>query len=312
MKHTMEEYYTVLHFLRDFFIDREYPITFNQFNGSFNCDDLKITTEYISTHRKSYKLSGIHQGDKVVFQIPHRKYDVSDKFEINVAPSTSITPQDITVSFSESKTGEPINRTVDSESNETLEANKIHNIKYILKNTSTSLDKKAKFMSYLQSITITFNCDLDYIYLSDFVFRTDVYQRTLEDLDYHIEDAKNHIIGRISKKEIKRVPKELEHLIPKTAAAYSWLMWWENEGRVMSDGTNLARNYYDRLISDVNSVIDKWIQNYEKENEPDEINTKLVGSVRVGNPYEHFSRHTGRFSKGTHKPRNLQKQKFLF
>jgi len=309
MKYSMDKYYTVLHFLRDFFVDREYPVSFNEFNGTYNCDSVNVSTEYISTHKNSYKLAGVSNGDKVTFLIPNRKYDVSDKFEINIASSTSFSPSDIEVSFSESQTGEPIKKEVELDDTEQLAVNKIHNLQYVLKDTATSLDKKAKFMSNLQSITITFNKTLTTVYISDMVFRTDVYQRTLEDIDYHIEDAKNHIIGRISKQEITQVPTELEYLVPKAAAAYSWLMWWENEGRVMSDGTNLARNYFDRLMNDVNGVnyiIDKWIANYEKDNEVDEINTHLVGSVRVGNPHEHFSRNSRRFSKGTYKPRYLR------
>ena len=54
MKYDMKVYYTVLHFLRDFFVDREYPITFHHFRGTYDCDSVERSTEYISTHKHSY------------------------------------------------------------------------------------------------------------------------------------------------------------------------------------------------------------------------------------------------------------------
>lgn len=304
MKYEMSEYYTVLHFLRDFFVDREYPLSFVEFKGSFDCEGVEMSTEYISTHNKSYKLTGISEGDEITFLIPNRKYDTCDKFEINICSNETYNTTDIDVLFSESVTGQPLKKMISSAS-KVCEPDKINNIEYLLKDTAKTLDKKSKFMSIISSITLKFNKSFETVYLSDMLFRTIEYQRTLEDIDYHIQDAKNHILERILLTEI---PLELEHLIPKAAAAYSWLMWWENEGRVMSDGTNLARNYYDRLMNDdngVNAAIDRWLAK-QKEVEPDDINMDLVGSVRLFRN-ECVSRHSRRFSKGTFKPRNLQK-----
>lgn len=304
MKYDMKVYYTVLHYLRDFFIDREYPIRFRHFDGSYNCDEVVTSIEYISTHKYSYKISGISEGDIVTFPVHYsKKYDTCDKFEINVSSSNEFTSSDISVLFSESYTGEPVKKELTNTSNTAYEANTVYCIDYVLKNTATTLDKKNKYLNNLFGISLKFNRDFDVVYLSDMVFKTIEHQRTLEEIDYNIEDSKNHIKERICQ---KHVPEELSHLIPKGAAAYSWLMWWENEGRVMSDGTNKARNYYDRLMSEVNEAIDKWLE-YEKESEPDDINTDLVGYVRVNKHARNkcFSRNPRRFGKRINQSRYL-------
>ena len=239
MNYAMKDYYNVLHFLRDFFVDREYPLTFSEDDDISNLNNVELVTEYTSTHDNSYKITNISEGDLITFIIPYRKYDTTDKFELNILSTTSFKPSDIDIIFSESKTAEPYLKVVknakvyneDKEEITDLDADTIYNVKYTLKETATKLDKKSKQMSMLQSISLRFNDSFDMVYLSDMVFRTEVYQRTLEDIDYHFEDAKNHITSRL---RLPTIPSELEPLIPKAAAAYSWLMWWENEGRAMA------------------------------------------------------------------------------
>ena len=304
MNYAMKDYYNVLHFLRDFFVDREYPLTFSEDDDISNLNNVELVTEYTSTHDNSYKITNISEGDLITFIIPYRKYDTTDKFELNILSTTSFKPSDIDIIFSESKTAEPYLKVVknakvyneDKEEITDLDADTIYNVKYTLKETATKLDKKSKQMSMLQSISLRFNDSFDMVYLSDMVFRTEVYQRTLEDIDYHFEDAKNHITSRL---RLPTIPSELEPLIPKAAAAYSWLMWWENEGRAMGDGTELSKNYYDRLMSEVNFAIDQWL-NDNKEALPDDINTKRVGYTRLIS-HEYITRdprkHISRFDK---------------
>jgi len=301
MNYAMKDYYEVLHFLRDFFVDREYPLSFSEDYDISNLPSVTLSDEYTSTHNNSYKITNIAEGDLITFIIPYKKYDTTDKFELNVSSDTTFSPSDIDILFSESKTGEPVTRAVknakcyneDKEEITELSPNTIYNIKYTLKDTATTLDKKAEYMSMLQTITLRFNDSFDTLYLSDMVFRTRVYQRTLEDIDYHFEDAKTHIKSRLRSDNI---PLELEILIPKAAAAYSWLTWWEAEGRSMGDGTELSRNYYDRLMSEINFAIDQWLAE-NREAIEDDINTKLVGYTRLithehfpGNPRRHFKR----------------------
>ena len=288
MDNAMEDYYQILHFLRDFFVDREYPLRFNQSDDISELDNVELSEEYISTHENSYKITDIVENEEIIFQIPNRKYDTSDRFEINIALSENFNPTDIEVSFSESKRGNPKKHVLtnakcyiieNGEKKEITDCQKdtIYTIVFQIKDTFTTLDKKVFFMSALQSICLKFKDNYDYAYLSDVTFRTDVYQRTLEDLDQHIIDGQNHILSKLG---IGYIPEELTILVPKCAAAYSWIMWWENEGRSMGDGTELSRNYYDRLIAQIDASIEAWL-NAHDEILPDEINLKMLGYTWV-------------------------------
>ena len=288
MDNTIEDYYQILHFLRDFFVDREYPLRFNQDDDISNLDNVELTDECISTHENSYKITDIAADEEIVFRIPNRKYDTSDKFEINIAMSDDFKPTDIEVSFSESLTGNPKKHILTNAKCFVIEngqkkeitdcvKNTIYTISFQLKDTFTTLDKKVFYMSALQSISFKFGNNFQYAYLSDVTFRTEVYQRTLEDLDQHLIDGQNHILSKVG---IGYIPDDLKILIPKCAAAYSWIMWWENEGRAMGDGTELSRNYYDRLIAQIDSSIEAWLDQHD-EILPDEINLKMLGYTWV-------------------------------
>ena len=288
MDNTMEDYYRILHFLRDFFVDREYPLRFNENDDTSALTNVERTEEYTSTHDFSYKINDIISNEEVVFKIPNRKYDTSDRFEINISMSDDFNPSDITISFSESPKGSPKKHiltngkcfiTENGEKKEITDCKKdtIYTIVFQIKDTFTTLDKKVFFMSALQSICFEFANDYDYAYLSDVTFRTDVYQRTLEDLDQHLKDGENHILSKLS---IGYIPEELLILVPKCAAAYTFLQWWEAEGRAMGDGTELSRNYYDRLIAQIDDSIDAWLDAHP-EVQPDEINLKMLGYTWV-------------------------------
>lgn len=288
MDNTMEDYYRILHFLRDFFVDREYPLRFNEDDDISALTNVERSEEYTSTHEYSYKITNIISDKEIVFKIPNRKYDTSDRFEMNIALSEDFTPSDIKVSFSESPKGSPKKHILtngkcfiieNGEKREITECKKdtIYTIVFQIKDTYTTLDKKVFFMSALQSICFEFGNDYEYAYLSDVTFRTDVYQRTLEDLDQHLKDGENHILSKLS---IGYIPEELLILIPKCAAAYTFLQWWEAEGRAMGDGTELSRNYYDRLIAQIDASIEAWLDAHP-EVQPDEINLKMLGYTWV-------------------------------
>lgn len=288
MDNTMEDYYQILHFLRDFFVDREYPLRFNENDDISALTNVELSTDYISTHANSYKINNIIANQEVIFKIPNRKYDTSDRFEINILMSEDFSPEDITVSFSESPIGFPKKHIlsngkcythVNGERIEITDCKKdtIYTIVFQIKDTYTTLDKKVFYLSALQSICLEFANDYEYAYLSDATFRTDVYQRTLEDLDQHLIDGKNHIESKLG---IGSIPDELAILVPKCASAYTWLQWWEAEGRAMGDGTELSRNYYDRLIAQIDASIDAWLDAHP-EILPDEINLKLLGYTWV-------------------------------
>lgn len=288
MENTMADYYKLLHFLKDFYVDREYPLTFNESDNTSLILDCELSDAYISSHEKSYKISNIKGNELITFIIPIRKYDTSDKFEINIATEQELSVDSIKVCLSESYSGMPYKKVLkngrcfneDGEKITTLEPQKIYTIEYLMKDTQIKLDKKQQSISNIRSISLVFAEDIDVIYLSDMTFRTNVYHRTLEDLDYHMTDGYNHVLTRSRQPEI---PQALESLVWRASAAYSWLMWWENEGKPMDDGSNDGKNYATRLLSEVDNAIDLWLMDNDTALE-DEINMKVVGYTEVNLP----------------------------
>lgn len=273
MLYTMTKYYDTLQFLRHLYVDRQYPLAFNESDDTTNLPTNILSDEYTSTHDKSYKFTDV---DSVIFKIPLRKYDTSDDFYLNICSSEEFTPADITISFSESSKGQPIIRTLENNSTDKLEPNKIHKIRYIIKDTNTSLNTKSEDMGNIGSISILFKKTFPLIYISDLVFRKQIYNFTLEDLDYYIKSGEDHVKARL---KMSTVPSELEFLTYKAGGAYAWLVWWQSENKNMDDMDENSKNYYNRLLADVDNIIDSYLDTNPELSNDNDINMKLVGSV---------------------------------
>lgn len=271
MENTMTNYYNTLQFLRHLSIDRQYPIAFNSSDNINNIPNGILSDEYISTHDHSYMFVNIQE---VLFKIPVRKYDRSDSFNINITSTEPFKPSDITITFSESQNGYPITQILTNPSTDVLEPNITHHLKFVIKETKTKLSKKSDNFGNVASIIIKFNEPLETIYISDLVFRTDDYNYTLEDLDYYIKSGEDHVKARL---KMNRVPDELKFLIYKAGGAYAWLVWWQSENKNMDDGDENSKNYYNRLLADVDYIIDSWLDSNPKEANGGNINTKLLG-----------------------------------
>lgn len=273
MQNTMANYYNLLQFLRHIHIDRQYPLSFLEDDITCSSNGGTLTTECTSTHDKSYKFVDI---DNVSFTIPIRKYDTCDYVDVDIQLSSEIQTSDITLALSESKHGLPISKELKCANNVTLSPNKINRIRFPIKNTATSLNTKTKSMGNVANISLKFPKIIESIYIADLVFREDNYNLTLEDLDYNIQSGLDHVKARL---KLNYVPDELNFLIYKSAGAYSWLTIWQNEGKAMDDGDENSKNYYNRLLEDVDNIIDSWIDANPSVTNDSDINMNLVGYV---------------------------------
>ena len=273
----MANYYNLLQFLRHIQIDRQYPIGFLSSDDITLTNDGTLSDEYTSTHDKSYKFSNINYTS---FQIPVRKYDTCDYLDIDVAVSEEITSSDIKIALSESKLGFPISVELECDNAITLKPNTLYKLRFTIKKTSTKLEKSTNDMGNIANITIDFPKIIESIYISDIVFRNDNYSLTLEDLDYNIQTGKDHVLAKLGMNE---VPTELEFLIYKAGGAYSWLTIWQNEGKYMDDGDENSKNYYSRLLSDVDAIIESWLDRNPQVVQ-DDINCDVLGFTPIETP----------------------------
>lgn len=278
MDNKMEDYYKVLQWLRETHIDRQYPYEFDETDNIEHSEDVELVEDHHSDFDNSLHIQNIQPDSKVRIHLPRvRDYNDIDYFEILFYSEETITPSDLTIGFSNTRSGvvNQVELKADDISHEDTVINEdgYHQFRYLVRKANTSMQKKNRWISSVFCINLEFSKQVDDFYLCNLVARTDQFNITLEDLDEQIIIGKNYIMNKLRAYSWDEIPPQLEHLCYKSASAFSWLIQWENQGKTMGDGTQLSRNYADRLLAQ----IDAFIENYMASNGYGDPNLKLLG-----------------------------------
>ena len=284
MENKMEDYYKVLQWLRETHIDRQYPYEFDVTDNIEHSEDVELVEDYHSDFDNSLHIQNIQADSKVRIHLPRvRDYNDIDYFEILFYSNETITPSDITIGFSNTRSGvvNQVELNADDISHEDTVINEdgYHQFRYLVRKANTSMQKKNRWISSVFCINLEFSKAIDDFYLCNLVARTDQFNITLEDLDEQIVIGKNYIMNKLRAYSWDEIPPQLEHLCYKSASAFSWLIQWENQGKTMGDGTQLSRNYADRLLAQ----IDAFIENYMASNGYGDPNLRLLGWTQFCN-----------------------------
>ena len=284
MDNKMEDYYKVLQWLRETHIDRQYPYEFDETNNIEHSEDVELVEDHHSDFDNSLHIQNIQADSKVRIHLPRvRDYNDIDYFEILFYSEETITPSDLTIGFSNTRSGvvNQVELKADDISHEDTVINEdgYHQFRYLVRKANTSMQKKNRWISSVFCINLEFSKQVDDFYLCNLVARTDQFNITLEDLDEQIVIGKNYIMNKLRAYSWDEIPPQLEHLCYKSASAFSWLIQWENQGKTMGDGTQLSRNYADRLLAQ----IDAFIENYMASNGYGDPNLKLLGWTQFCN-----------------------------
>ena len=284
MDNKMEDYYKVLQWLRETHIDRQYPYEFDVTDNIEHSEDVELVEDHHSDFDNSLHIQNIQADSKVRIHLPRvRDYNDIDYFEILFYSNETITPSDITIGFSNTRSGvvNQVELKADDISHEDTVINEdgYHQFRYLVRKANTSMQKKNRWISSVFCINLEFSKQVDDFYLCNLVARTDQFNITLEDLDEQIIIGKNYIMNKLRAYSWDEIPPQLEHLCYKSASAFSWLIQWENQGKTMGDGTQLSRNYADRLLAQ----IDAFIENYMASNGYGDPNLKLLGWTQFCN-----------------------------
>lgn len=284
MNNKMEDYYKVLQWLRETHIDRQYPYEFDETDNIEHSENVKLVDDYHSDFDKSLHIQNIQADSKVRIHLPRvRDYNDIDYFEILFYSKETITPSDLTIGFSNTRSGvvNQVELKADDISHEDTVINEdgYHQFRYLVRKANTSMQKKNRWISSVFCINLEFSKQVSDFYLCNLVARTDQFNITLEDLDEQIIIGKNYIMNKLRAYSWDEIPPQLEHLCYKSASAFSWLIQWENQGKTMGDGTQLSRNYADRLLAQ----IDAFIENYRASNGYGDPNLKLLGWTQFCN-----------------------------
>ena len=284
MENKMEDYYKVLQWLRETHIDRQYPYEFDVTDNIEHSEDVELVEDHHSDFDNSLHIQNIQADSKVRIHLPRvRDYNDIDYFEILFYSNETIKPSDITIGFSNTRSGvvNQVELKVDDISHEDTVINEdgYHQFRYLVRKANTSMQKKNRWISSVFCINLEFSKAVDDFYLCNLVARTDQFNITLEDLDEQIVIGKNYRMNKLRAYSWEEIPPQLEHLCYKSASAFSWLIQWENQGKTMGDGTQLSRNYADRLLAQ----IDAFIENYMASNGYGDPNLKLLGWTQFCN-----------------------------
>ena len=284
MDNKMEDYYKVLQWLRETHIDRQYPYEFDETDNIEHSEDVELVEDHHSDFDNSLHIQNIQADSKVRIHLPRvRDYNDIDYFEILFYSNETITPSDITIGFSNTRSG--VVNQVELKANDISHKDTVinedgyHQFRYLVRKANTSMQKKNRWISSVFCINLEFSKAIDDFYLCNLVARTDQFNITLEDLDEQIVIGKNYIMNKLRAYSWEEIPPQLEHLCYKSASAFSWLIQWENQGKTMGDGTQLSRNYADRLLAQ----IDAFIENYMASNGYGDPNLKLLGWTQFCN-----------------------------
>lgn len=278
MDNKMEDYYKVLQWLRETHIDRQYPYEFDETDNIEHSEEVELVEDHHSDFDNSLHIQNIQADSKVRIHLPRvMDYNDIDYFEILFYSEETITPSDLTIGFSNTRSGvvNQVELKADDISHEDTVINEdgYHQFRYLVRKANTSMQKKNRWISSVFCINLEFSKQVDDFYLCNLVARTDQFNITLEDLDEQIVIGKNYIMNKLRAYSWDEIPPQLEHLCYKSASAFSWLIQWENQGKTMGDGTQLSRNYADRLLAQ----IDAFIENYMASNGYGDPNLKLLG-----------------------------------
>ncbi len=284
MDNKMEDYYKVLQWLRETHIDRQYPYEFDETDNIEHSEDVELVEDHHSDFDNSLHIQNIQANSKVRIHLPRvRDYNDIDYFEILFYSEETITPSDLTIGFSNTRSGvvNQVELKAEDISHEDTVINEdgYHQFRYLVRKANTSMQKKNRWISSVFCINLEFSKQVDDFYLCNLVARTDQFNITLEDLDEQIIIGKNYIMNKLRAYSWDEIPPQLEHLCYKSASAFSWLIQWENQGKTMGDGTQLSRNYADRLLAQ----IDAFIENYMASNGYGDPNLRLLGWTQFCN-----------------------------
>jgi len=267
----MDEYYDILHHLKGFKVDRQYPYSFEA------TDDVKPAgkVESISVEDRSHlnllRFSDL-DGDVIIVPTIERGYLDIDSIELKISSeSGDLDPTKVELQFHDNLKGDVALLSVTG-MGETISQGDVGAV--IFEINEQSVDPKSSVLAGIKSVSIHLNQSLTSIELSDIVFRCDSPVCTLEELEKSLTVGENYITDSV---DVETVPESLVKYKYMAAAAMIWLSKWEHEGHVMSDGTSDSKNYADRLLGIVNRAINNYGYSSEGDDSEGGINEDLVG-----------------------------------
>ena len=258
---SMKDYYKVLSYLPKSRVDRQEPLNLN--------------SKSVVRNRSSLVLPTIHQD-----------FQGTDIVELYVNCNGShIDLTKLSLSFSPLRNGNAsvlsvnANETEIDYDNETI-------ITFTLDDNATARDLSRK-LTGIESIKFDFGEEVNDIDILNLVLKSQDFTYTLADIKTACENGQAYVLRRLNnmrneKEEIKEIPELLQQYVYMAGGAYAWLTRWEYEAKPMKEQKSESNNYADRLFTQVDDAITKYLSNIENNRNEEYIRMDLFKTHRMG------------------------------
>ena len=237
MKLKMNEYYRIIHFLKDSTVDRLYP-----------CEDY-----FYEADEEGNLLPITYTGNSFLFETNRQTFVGIDYVEVLLESSVPYSTKNVTFSISEYLNCYDPEMVLVCDDDITLEANTPKRLIFTIRKTTT-MAEASRDLTAVRSIKLdTPNNSATTIH--EITFRCYNPKYTLEELDAFHENGKYYITSRL---HMSDVPDELIDHVYTATAGYAWMSVWEFEARVMNDDQKNAMSYGKWLFATVDNAIEAY------------------------------------------------------
>ena len=250
----MEDYYKVLSYLPKSRVDRQEPLGFD------------------------HPLNVLHR-TKLIRPTIHQDFNGTDVVELYInCKGNHVDVSKISLGFSPLRNGNAIMLSVNANEieidydNETI-------LTFTLDDNATARDLSRR-LTGVESVIIDFGEEVNEIEIINVVFKSKDFTYTLADIKTACENGQAYVLRRLNnmkneKEQIKEIPKLLEQYVYMAGGAYAWLTRWEYEAKPMKEPKSESNNYADRLFTQVDDAIKKYLSNIENNRDEEYIRMDL-------------------------------------
>ena len=232
--------------------------------------------------------SYVRNRDSIVIPTIHQDFDGTDVIQLYInCNGEHIDLSKLSINFSPLRNGNtsvlslnPVEEEIDYD-NETI-------VTFTLDRNNTARDKSRK-LTGIESVKFDFGEVVQEITLSKLVMRSYDYTYTFDDIVTSYENGEAYVLRRLNnmcneKEEKKDIPKILQQYVYMAAGAYAWLTRWEYEAKPMKEPKSESNNYADRLFTQVDDAITKYLSNIENNRNEEYLNLDHVtyGEIKWG------------------------------
>lgn len=255
----MEDFYKVLSYLPKSRVDRQEP--------------LNLKSKSVVRNRQALILPTIHQD-----------FNGTDTIELYINCNGShIDVSALSVSFSPLSNGNAPVLTVNANETE-IDYDSETIVTFTLDDNATARDLSRR-LTGIESIKFDFGGEVDNIDILNFVMKSKDFTYTIADLKTACENGQAYVLRRLNnmqneKEEIKTIPELLKQYVYMAGGAYAWLTRWEYEAKPMKEPKSESNNYADRLFTQVDDAIKKYLSNIENNRDEEYIRMDLFKTAR--------------------------------